>query len=474
MIMKNNLIKFLSLLFIIVMTFTVGGCGKTETDTGRVVKWEFLKAGYGMAPYEALAKAFMTEHPEITVKLIPNADIASTTPARLESANNLSDLYTVKIDDTAVLRTWAAKSWIDPIDDVYNYQLKSGKTIKESLINNAAEICTFDGKPYAVPEYVSISGFVYNKTLFDQYGWEIPKTTSELKKLCERILSDTDNKVAPIVYCGAAAEGYLYFGVENWTYQYEGIDNLNQFYSYETPEVFNPTACKGKQFALQNLQKFLFDEGNFTLKGSSGINHITAQSYLIQGKCAMMLNGSWFENEMSSVLKEHNSEIAMFAVPETSDSSGNVIRSETYSTVDDKRVLAAKFDSYHIIPTNASNKEDAKLFLEFLSEQSSCELFTQKTNTVRPFDYELSSSADIYKNMSSFGKSILDMAKENYLYIPNVTNPVALKNGLGFWANGSQRPYYSLRDGSVTVKKALEDDYEYATYNWSRFEKQAQ
>ncbi len=468
--MKKCIVRIFCMIMAAVIALSMVGCGsKGNGETGRIVKWEVLKAGYGTIPYETLAKDFMKKHKDITVKIIFNPTINETTSAKLESGQNLSDVYSC--NNIASIDRWALKGWLEPIDDVYDYKLESGKTIRESLTGNAESICTFKGKAYTIPEYTNLTGFVYNKSLFDKYGWEVPQTTTELSKLCKRILSDTDEKVSPIVYCGGAADGYLYFGVENWVYSYEGIAGLDEFYSYKSAEVYNPSVFKGKTYALQNLKKFLFDEGKNTMAGSSGMNHIVAQSKLINGEAAMMLNGSWFQNEMSDVLKNKKDvKIGMFAVPETSDSNGNVLHSDKYSTVDNKQVIQAEYGSYYFIPSNAEHKDDAKIFLEYLSEQSSCETYTKLTNAVRPFDYELDSSASTYSDMSTFGKSVLDMAKEKYLYTANPTSEIAIKGIVGFWSTGST-PYIKVRDGG-NISTILTEQYDYAKSNWNKFLKQ--
>ncbi len=464
--MKKRLLKIVSVMLVAVMTLSMVACGdKKEEDNRRIVKWEVLKAGYGSTAYEKVAEAFMKENPDILVKLTFNPNINETTSARLDSGANVADVYSVR--DMTAIKRWAAQGKVEPLDTLFDAQLSTGITVRESMTGNAAEACSYNGTAYAVPEYISVNGMVYNKTLFEKYGWQIPTTTAELDALCKKILTDTGKQVAPIVYCGGAADGYLYFAVEHWTFQYEGIEQLDKFYKFEDAEVFNFNDYKGKMYALQNLQKFFYDEGNFTMVGSTGMNHITAQAALIKGEAAMMLNGSWFETEMEEVLKANpDVEIGMFPVPQVSDSQGNVLHSSAYTTIDDKRVLKADYGAYYFVPTDAPNKDDAMKFMQFLSEPATCEIYTRYSNAVRPFDYELSSEAEVYKDMTYFGKNILQMAKENYLYAPNITNPIAIEGLTGFWAAG-HTPYVDIRDGVKTVNKALQDDYDFAKNNWN-------
>ena len=466
--MKKAILKILCCMLAIALMLSMTACGADgndeSTDGRRILKWEVLKAGYGNIPYEKVAEAFMAEHPDVLVKIVFNPSITSTTASRLESNTNLADIYSYK--SMSSIQRWAIEGWVEPLDDVYNAQLSTGKTVAESMTGNTQEVCSYNGTPYAIPEYQSVSGVVYNKSLFDQYGWEVPKTTAELEALCNRILKDSDGAVAPIVYCGGAADGYLYTAVDNWVYSYEGISSLDSFYALESPEVFNPAIYKGKMYALQNLVKFFYDEGNYTMAGSVGMNHIVAQTKLIQGQAAMMINGAWFENEMVEVLNQNpDVEMGMFPLPEMSDPAGNVLHSDNYSTEDGKQVIQSGFGSNYFIPANAANKEDAKEFLRFLSEPEICAMYTRYTNSIRPFDYELSPDAEIYADMSFFGKSVLNMASENYLYVANGNSPITLKGLTGFWARGST-PFVKIRDGVETINEALQNDYDYALNNW--------
>lgn len=466
--MKKSIMKILCLAMAVLLMLSVTACGGSGDDDSadgrRILKWEVLKAGYGTAPYEAVANAFMEAHSDVLVKINFNPSITDTTGSRLESNTNLADVYSFKSMES--IKRWVAQGWVEPLDDVYSAKLSTGATVSESMTGNAQEVCTYNGTAYAIPEYISVNGFVYNKSLFDQYGWAVPTTTTELEKLCKQILKDTDGAVSPIVYCGGAADGYLYFAVENWVYSYEGISNLDTFYAYEDAEVFNPAQYKGKMYALQNLQKFFYDEGNYTMTGSSGMTHIVAQSKLIQGQAAMMLNGSWFENEMSEVLAQNpDVEMAMFAIPEMSDPSGKVLHSDNYTTENDQQVIQSGYGAYYFIPSNAANKEDAKEFLRFLSEPETNALYTSYTNAIRPFDYDLSPDVESYANMSSFGKSVLELSSKNYLYAANVTNPIAIKGLTGFWSRG-KTPYIDIRDGVESINDALQNDYDYARNNW--------
>ena len=210
----KNLKKVLTLFLSAMMCVSVAACGganngdsdNSEDLAGRrLLNFEFLQAGYGIEGYKAMAEAFMKENPDVLVKLKPNYEINTTTSTKLESNNNVSDLYLVTNEQD--IRRWAIKGWVEEIPDVYAAEVKEGVTLADAMTASAKEVGAYNGKYYSVAEYVSVNGFVYNKTLFNKYGWTIPNTTAELEALCDKIISDTDGEVAPFVYCGAEAGG---------------------------------------------------------------------------------------------------------------------------------------------------------------------------------------------------------------------------------------------------------------------------
>ena len=77
----------------------------------------------------------------------------------------------------------------DILADISDYQGLSD--IKQSYLDilEALEITPEDGI-YGVPYVANAAGILYNKDMFEEHGWEIPETWSELIDLCEEIQSE--------------------------------------------------------------------------------------------------------------------------------------------------------------------------------------------------------------------------------------------------------------------------------------------
>lgn len=438
---------------------------------GREVVFEFLEAGFGKNPYIAIANGYMERHPDVQIVLYPNREIVGTTSNNLSSNTGVSDIYSYPYGN--VMKTWIAEGWMEDLSALCQEETIDGRTMMESMTGNAAKSVSLENKVYAIPEYTNVTGFVYNMDLFEQYGWEVPQTTYELEQLCQRILADTNGKVAPITWC-KEADGYLYFAVENWITQYEGVKNMDKFHEYSSIETYavedneHGSVGTAKGLALENLVKFFLPmkEGGYAYDESRTTNNTDAQCKIIEGSAAMMLNGSWFENEMQLYLQDEN--IGLFAIPEMSDAVGTLLRSSTFESTDNKRVLSADYGAYYFIPTMAPNKEDAKDFLLYLSSEEACALYTQYSNAVRPFIYDTSESSELYGKVGSFGKTILSIADKFEIYSAASQSELALKGKGGLWPRGTRvESEIAAVGSSKNPKDYLDKDYLFVKNNWS-------
>ena len=79
----------------LVMMLAASGCNNSPSGNKNVIKFQFLKAGLGLEVYENLAKAYEAEHPDVTVKLIPNYDVNTDVDKHL-ATGNCSDIYSIR------------------------------------------------------------------------------------------------------------------------------------------------------------------------------------------------------------------------------------------------------------------------------------------------------------------------------------------------------------------------------------------
>lgn len=448
-----------------------GGTSEEEKNYDSVVELAVLEAGYGRVPYTKLAEAYMEKNPDVLVKIRFDYQINSNVENQVMNGVNVADIYCIR--ETSQIFSYSLDGKVlnlnSMLDSTYGEgYAEADKTLRENIDQRAIDACSLDSNCYAIPEYTSITGFVYNVSLFEEMGWKVPANNKEFLALCKQILEDTNGAVSPIGYCGAAADGYLYHAIDNWLFQYAGIANLDAIHKYDNAELFHPDSevSVGKKLAHEALDQFYTDieDGGYAKNGSMKLDHITVQEAIVTGDIAMMVNGTWVENEISDILADYPEvELGMFPVPELVDADGKVTHAPSYTTVDGKRVLDASYGAYYFIPTNCDNVEGAIDLLKFINSDEGSVIYTKYSNAVRPLYYNLDSTTDDYKDMKTFGKTIIDIAHTCYLYAPIENSPLALTGAMKLYPKQS----YWCKDHLISpseypIDRMIAKDYEYA------------
>ena len=424
-------------------------CGGTQDDfKGTYIDFGFLKAGIGTEASEKIAEAYHTEHPDYKVKLHASIDINNIAKNSFESGKNIYDIYSLRQNN--VITQYYIKGYLlDLKDVVYNAEIADGKTLLELCDESVIEYSKYsterDGVVedhfVSVPEFVNVNGYVYNKKLFAQHGWKVPNTTEEMKALCLQIAAAG---ISPIVFCSPnSADGYVYYLLNGINTQYEGIQNMKDAYKFESAEIFNPSNRTGKLHALQTFKDLYKESNGLVYPNSINIDAQEAQKALLLGRAAMMVNGSWFETEMRKFIDPSKHELAMFKVPEYSE-DGEILHAPGY-TNDGKGIIDSEYTAEYVIPTLAPHKEAAIDFLKFMQRPDICELYTKYSNNIRPFKYNKNPESSVYSNMSSFGKTILQLANENTLFVASSKHPKYILGEISYWPSGDSDRYHTNR-----------------------------
>lgn len=171
----------------------------------------------------------------------PNVDIV------LRHDGSTSSVYTIKADleadvecDFIMSRRLPA---VSDIADDYLLDL-SGQDFVNNYYMNAVDSCaTADGKLYYLPGPSDVYGIVYDKTLFDENGWELPHSYSEFVELINTIDNsglkaddgETDLKAfqPSIMYPDAFQ---IFFNTYGYDMAYEGTENYRWLTEYQSGE----------------------------------------------------------------------------------------------------------------------------------------------------------------------------------------------------------------------------------------------
>ena len=445
--MKKSIFTFA--VSVLTMLF-VAGCGKGNTvGDASLIKVAFAECGFGSQFLLDWEDDYNAKHPDKKIKLELDGDANMTANIlpRLQTGRNLPDVIMVLSTNW---QPWAVQGYLEPLDDVYSYEVKSGVNVKDYTIDNLQNYGKVNNNYWALPWSVGPCGIIYNEGMFNQFGWEIPRTVDELLALCEQIKTDSGGSIAPFSWSGSVS-GYWDFLTFQWWAQIEGEAGWNTFWKFENPEVYKQ---QGRYKALQVFADMI-DKGDGSPKnsveGASGKKFMEAQMAFINGEAAMMPNGCWLENEMKSSLPD-GFQMKLMKTPVI---DGAIQQDITYSTCGD----------FIVIPRRAANKEVAKEFLKYICTEDANVLFTKATGGFRPLKYDSST----IEGITPFTKQCADIWMNSTNVFMTSNNVMYYQNNVNSWP-GYGTPYNRMIQEQDSATLVNDTCYNYVRTNWSKFQ----
>ncbi len=178
-----------------------------------------------------------------------------------------------------------------------------------------------DGKVSVISYNLITNGFIYDKKLWNDNGWAVPKTWDEFLALCEIIKTTSD--IEPITQ-----DAGVDFYNDMWNYQImeklKGPGALLAAVEDKTGKSWEDPAFKE---AIE-LERELFNKGYF-VEGCAGFTWPAGQLLLASGEAAMELCGSWLPCELKDQVSE-DFEWGTFPFPEIAGGVGKITDMESY------------------------------------------------------------------------------------------------------------------------------------------------
>lgn len=274
------------LLFVMLLAILLPGCAKKTAATG--------EASNEIMTYKKLTQDKTT----LVVSYTGNIDIGAFSE-EFERLN--PDIQVVCLDITGGnLKVNPAQDWIlnglapdvmfwsgDLASDQFiseNFENLSTGSVMDSYQSEALGDIAIDGNLYCLPCPSEVVCMLYNKTLFEQYGWQVPATFDEFVALCDRITEDTNGEVAPwnpnAKYSNEfqiVMQGFLYDEL------FSGVDNRKWYDAVIDGASGTAGHLKPLYDALQTLiDHGILREEHFTYSATTRMNEFKA------GKIAMI------------------------------------------------------------------------------------------------------------------------------------------------------------------------------------------
>lgn len=253
----------------------------------------------------------------------------------------------------------------DILADVSDYEGLSD--VKQSYIDilENLEITPKDGT-YGVPYVANAAGILYNKDMFEEHGWEIPESWSELIDLCEEI----------------RAEGILpfYFGFrDTWTCLAPWNSLAVDLAPADTCQQVNAGETTFSEEYVEVAEKCL-ELVSYGPEDPFAYGYNDACTAFANGESAMYPIGSYAVPQILSVNPEMN--IDSFVTPGNDDSSKNTLNSGV--------------DLMFAVTAECENKEAAYEVLDFLMADENIQAYIDDQNAVpcKDGDFDLAPMLD--------------------------------------------------------------------------------
>lgn len=319
------------------------GCGSGEgsekaaadqPQNDEVVEINYLtwRSRPGTHPENLIAE-FEKQNPNI--KVIPQVVKDND---QFQQAQQMRLLGGTEIDVTSVtpsnLKTLVEEGYLVSLD---------GEPYLENYVPGTLDSATVDGKVYGVPGAINIIGVIYNKTMFDQLGIEIPKTFSEFEDACEKIKAAG---ITPLI------------NGEKESWQVE-MDTYPFFHDLmlQDSEIFDKANTGEVKYTDPIFQDMFAQIEAFYKKGYLhpdilSLNGSDALQLFVTGQAAMMIHGEWAAQPLDEAKPDF--EVGVFQVP------------PIHATVSKAPVTVSNFEC---LVSSSKHPEEAKKFLEFVSEK---------------------------------------------------------------------------------------------------------
>ena len=328
------------------------------------------------AAFEAIVDKFRAANPSIDVEFNVTEHEAYKTAIRtFLSADKGPDVgYWFAGNRMA---GFVADGLFEDVSDVW-----SSNGLDKSMASTMPSI-TFEGKQYGLPYSYYQWGVYYRKDIYDSNGISVPKTYDELLANCKKFRA---NGITPVTigtkYLWTAAGWFDYLNMRTNGLDYH-INLMLGKTSYTDEGVVN---------TFKNWKKAI-DAGCF-LDGHQNYSWQEGQAPLIKGEAASYLMGN-------------------FLVGNLPEETQNQLDFHQFPPIDPSLELGEDAPTDLIfIPSNAQNKENAKLFLAFVSSAENLTALNKALGQLSPH----SGSAAPSDRFQKAGAEMLSKSKTAQFY----------------------------------------------------------
>jgi N-acetylglucosamine transport system substrate-binding protein len=356
---KRYWLVFMMALLLLVIT----ACSKDKDSSSNVGKdgeiagdleIQYFVGGYGDSWWKEVIADFKEAYPDVNVIEYAGPNVNEEMRSRWVSNDPPDVVYidgagsseTQMVEDGQLMNL---TEWVNGIE------LEGGDKLVDSFIVKPA---TYDGDIYSLPLVFDTWGTWYDKALFEEKGYTVPKNFDEFMASMKEIKEGEG--INPFVTSGQ----HPYYFMRGMLYP---------AFAAAGGEELLADVITGKEGAwssdqvleiMKRVEKMV-DEGMFDA-GLGALNHTQSQMNFLLHENAFIPVGFWLPNEMKNDIPEG---FDFGFIPSPMNAAD-----EKYAIVPDLRPLA--------IAEQAENPEAAKAFVEFVFTREYASAFSEHTGAI--------------------------------------------------------------------------------------------
>lgn len=424
--MKKN-ITILSLVLIMVMGLLLTACNKEGASSSSKENNTTIDFAIHVAnpkdqepAFYKVIERFQEKNPNIKINLIGKEQQEHVKSIKMMSqSNQLPDIFWMlpssaeELQDSGMLM------------DLTDFLVENPK-IKESLNESMLNAYNKGGIQYGLPYQPLITGFFYNKELFDKYGLQIPETFDDLIEVTKVF---NENGITTIAK--GAKDDYSLWAFLTMLSRFGYFDKIDDILagkeSYNNPDFLNYYK------KIEELRK----AGAFP-KNVTTLSYFQAVEQFLSGKAAMLDAGVW---EVQKIEKSKiGKNVGFWWGPTFSDGVGN---QKISSIVPAAPLLVSKN-----VEKDKAKKEAIYKLLKFYYGEEGTQIMVD--NQIPPMT---NVSVEIDENEHPVFKNVVDQMKlEGWKSQPNQPDLVVSES----IAKAMYDSIYGVINGTYTPEEAVQ------------------
>ncbi|MBT2215969.1 carbohydrate ABC transporter substrate-binding protein [Virgibacillus dakarensis] len=371
--------KMKSLLFgisIILITLSLAACsGKDDsgskksadgaTGSETTLHVAALESAYGPDMWDEIVKSYEAVNKNVKVELTVKKNLEEVIRPNMQAGEYPDVVLLATGRPEALTETLIKENGLEDITDVLGMDV-SGEDVKveDKLLDGFTDTLATnpydDGKTYLAPMFYSPTGLFYNAGLFEEKGWEVPKTWDEMWELGDKA---AEEGISLFTY---PTTGYFDTFIGSMLYASGGPEFFNSAMTYEDGVWESKEATQ----VFETVKKLADYTHPSTVANANPNDFTKNQQMILDNKALFMPNGNWVVDEMKDAPRADNFEWGMMPIPAFKD------RGDRYTFT---------FFEQMWIPSAAENKDAAKDFITYMYSDDAAQAFLE-AGAVQPIN----------------------------------------------------------------------------------------